>query len=131
MKKCFLLPLAFLLAVACSTKTVPNPDKQYEALVNAVYDRLSVEDRAAQLFGIYPGELMVDGAFSLEKCKDLIPYGAGHICQLSSSQSLNADELRQLIADIQDYMVNHTPAGIPAVIHDECITRVTAKGATA
>ena len=125
------LPLAFLLAVACSTKTVPNPDKQYEALVNAVYDRLSVEDRAAQLFGIYPGELMVDGAFSLEKCKELIPYGAGHICQLSSSQSLNADELRQLIADIQDYMVNHTPAGIPAVIHDECITGVTAKGATA
>jgi beta-glucosidase len=90
-----------------------------------------VEDRAAQLFGIYPGELMVDGVFSLEKCKELIPYGAGHICQLSSSQSLNADELRQLIADIQDYMLNHTPAGIPAVIHDECITGVTAKGATA
>ena len=131
MKKSFLLPLALLLAVACSTKTAPNPDKQYEALVNAVYDRLSVEDRAAQLFGIYPGELMVDGVFSLEKCKEVIPYGAGHICQLSSSQSLNADELRRLIADIQDYMVNHTPAGIPAVIHDECITGVTAKGATA
>lgn len=122
---------AVLLAVACSTRTSPNPDKQYEALVNSVYDRLSVEDRAAQLFGIYPSELMVDGVFSLDKCKEVIPYGAGHICQLSSSQSLNADELRQLIADIQDYMVNHTPAGIPAVIHDECITGVTAKGATA
>ncbi len=122
---------ALLLAVACSTRTSPNPDKQYEALVNSVYDRLSVEDRAAQLFGIYPSELMVDGVFSLDKCKEVIPYGAGHICQLSSSQSLNADELRQLIADIQDYMVNHTPAGIPAVIHDECITGVTAKGATA
>jgi beta-glucosidase len=122
---------AVLLAVACSTRTSPNPDKQYEALVNSVYDRLSVEDRAAQLFGIYPSELMVDGVFSLDKCKEVIPYGAGHICQLSSSQSLNADELRKLIADIQDYMVNHTPAGIPAVIHDECITGVTAKGATA
>ena len=131
MKKLFFLSLTLLLAASCSTKTAPNPDKQYEALVNAVYDRLSVEDRAAQLFGIYPSELMVDGVFSLEKCKEVIPYGAGHICQLSSSQSLNADELRQLIADIQDYMVNHTPAGIPAVIHDECITGVTAKGATA
>ena len=131
MKKIVLLSLTILLAAACSTKTAPHPDKPYEALVNAVYDRLSVEDRAAQLFGIYPGELMVDGVFSLEKCKELIPYGAGHICQLSSSQSLNADELRKLIADIQDYMVNHTPAGIPAVIHDECITGVTAKGATA
>ena len=131
MKKIFILPLALLLAAACSPQTSPNPDKQYEALVNSVYDRLSMEDRAAQLFGIYPSELMVDGVFSLEKCKEVIPYGAGHICQLSSSQSLNADELRKLIADIQDYMVNHTPAGIPAVIHDECITGVTAKGATA
>ena len=131
MKKIVLLSLTILLAAACSTKTAPHPDKPYEALVNAVYDRLSVEDRAAQLFGIYPSELMVDGVFSIDKCKEVIPYGAGHICQLSSSQSLNADELRQLIADIQDYMVNHTPAGIPAVIHDECITGVTAKGATA
>ena len=131
MKKIVLLSLTILLAAACSTKTAPHPDKPYEALVNAVYDRLSVEDRAAQLFGIYPGELMVDGVFSLEKCREVIPYGAGHICQLSSSQSLNADELRKLIADIQDYLVNHTPAGIPAVIHDECITGVTAKGATA
>ena len=87
MKKIVLLSLTILLAAACSTKTAPHPDKQYEALVNAVYDRLSVEDRAAQLFGIYPGELMVDGVFSLEKCQELIPYGAGHICQLSSSQS--------------------------------------------
>ena len=124
MKKIVLLSLTILLAAACSTKTAPHPDKPYEALVNAVYDRLSVEDRAAQLFGIYPGELMVDGVFSLEKCKEVIPYGAGHICQLSSSQSLNADELRKLIADIQDYMVNHTPAGIPAVIHDECSVKM-------
>ena len=131
MKKIVLLSLTILLAAACSTKTAPHPDKPYEALVNAVYDRLSVEDRAAQLFGIYPSELMVDGVFSIDKCKEVIPYGAGHICQLSSSQSLNADELRKLIADIQDYMVNYTPAGIPAVIHDECITGVTAKGATA
>ena len=42
MKKIFLLPLTLLLAAACSTKTAPSPDKQYQALVNAVYDRLSV-----------------------------------------------------------------------------------------
>ena len=134
--------LIFSLALIAAAWSGPKPaesqadkakqaDKALQAQVDAVYDRLSVEDRAAQLFGIYPSELMVDGVFSIEKCKEVIPYGAGHICQLSSSQSLNADELRQLIADIQDYMVNHTPAGIPAVIHDECITGVTAKGATA
>ena len=139
MKKHLLIFSLALIAAACSgpkpvesqADKAKEADKALQAQVDAVYDRLSVEDRAAQLFGIYPSELMVDGVFSIEKCKEVIPYGAGHICQLSSSQSLNADELRQLIADIQDYMVNHTPAGIPAVIHDECITGVTAKGATA
>ncbi|MBQ4169863.1 MAG: glycoside hydrolase family 3 C-terminal domain-containing protein [Bacteroidales bacterium] len=139
MKKHLLIFSLALIAAACSgpkpaesqADKAKQADKALQAQVDAVYDRLSVEDRAAQLFGIYPSELMVDGVFSIEKCKEVIPYGAGHICQLSSSQSLNADELRQLIADIQDYMVNHTPAGIPAVIHDECITGVTAKGATA
>ncbi|MBP5335814.1 MAG: glycoside hydrolase family 3 C-terminal domain-containing protein [Bacteroidales bacterium] len=139
MKKYILIFSIALLAAACSgpkpaesqADKAKQADKAFQAQVDAVYDRLSVEDRAAQLFGIYPGELMVDGKFSVEKCRELIPYGVGHICQLSSSQSLNADELRQLIAQIQDYMVNETPAGIPAVIHDECITGVTAKGATA
>ena len=139
MKKHLLIFSLALLAAACSgpkpvesqADKAKEADKALQAQVDAVYDRLSVEDRAAQLFGIYPSELMVDGVFSIEKCKEVIPYGAGHICQLSSSQSLNADELRQLIADIQDYMVNHTPAGIPAVIHDECITGATAQGATA
>lgn len=117
-----------LLLAACSA---PKGDKALEAKVNAVYERLSVEDRAAQLFGIYPSEFMVDGKFSVEKAREVIPYGAGHICQMSSSQNLNADEIRALIADIQDYLVNGTHAGIPAVIHDECISGVTAKGATA
>ena len=139
MKKHLLIFSLALLAAACSgpkpvesqADKAKEADKAFQAQVDAVYDRLSVEDRAAQLFGIYPGELMVDGKFSVEKCRELIPYGVGHICQLSSSQSLNADELRDLIAQIQDFMVNETPAGIPAVIHDECITGVTAKGATA
>ena len=139
MKKHLLIFSLALLAAACSgpkpvesqADKAKEADKAFQAQVDAVYDRLSVEDRAAQLFGIYPGELMVDGKFSVDKCRELIPYGVGHICQLSSSQSLNADELRELIAQIQDYMVNETPAGIPAVIHDECITGVTAKGATA
>ena len=138
MKKYFALLLLPLLAACAGPKPAESQadrekqaDKAFQAQVDAVYDRLSVEDRAAQLFGIYPSELMVDGKFSVEKCREVIPYGAGHICQLSSSQSLNADELRELIAQIQDYMVNETPAGIPAVMHDECITGVTAKGATA
>ena len=127
MKKILLL-LAIPLLASCAAKTEKDP---YAKQVDAVYERLSVEERAAQLFGMYPTDLMVDGKLSIEKCRELLPYGVGHICQLSSSQDMNADELRAFIKDLQDYLMNELPAGIPAIIHDECITGVTAKGATA
>ena len=116
--------------MALSACAADNAEKTLQAQVDAVYDRMTVEDRAAQLFGIYPSEFIVDGKFSIEKCREVIPYGAGHICQISSSQTLDADELRELVAAIQDYMVNETHAGIPAIMHDECISGLTAKGAT-
>ena len=38
-----------------------DSERQLERLVDKVYDRLSLEEKAAQLYGIYPGELLVDG----------------------------------------------------------------------
>ncbi len=118
-----------LFAGACS-----NPsDKQEKALqrqVDAVYARLSLEEKAAQLFGIYPGELLVDGEVSREKCREVIPYGVGHICQPTSSQAKDADGIRRMVRDIQAYLVEKTPAGIPAIFHEEALTGLTAKGAT-
>ena len=119
-----------LFAGACS-----NPsDKQEKALqrqVDAVYARLSLEEKAAQLYGIYPGDLLVDGTVSREKCREILPYGVGHICQPTSSQDKDADEIREMVRDIQDYLVNETPAGIPAIFQEEALTGLTAKGATA
>jgi len=115
----------FLCASAC------HPVDPLQKQVDEVYARLSLEEKAAQLSGIYPSELMVDGRISLEKCRELIPYGVGHICQPGSSQNKNADELRQMVRDIQNYLMNEVPAGIPAIFHDEALSGLTAKNATA
>ena len=102
-----------------------------EKQVDELYARMSLEERAAQLYGIYPGELMVDGEVSLEKCRELIPYGVGHICQPTSSQPKDADGIRKMVADIQNYLMTETPSRIPAIFHEEALTGLTAKGATA
>ena len=91
-----------------------DSDRQLKRLVDSVYDRLTLEEKAAQLYGIYPGELLVDGKVSLEKCREIIPYGVGHICQPTSSQDKDADGIREMVRDIQDYLLNETAAGIPA-----------------
>ena len=122
------LSILFAMALTCSCA---QEDRSLEKLVDSVYGRLTLEEKAAQLYGIYPGELLVDGKVSLEKCREILPYGVGHICQPTSSQDKDADEIREMVRDIQDYLVNETRAGIPAIFHEEALTGLTAKGATA
>lgn len=126
MKRYLAFLFVMVLTVGCNRE-----DRSLEKLVDSVYGRLSLEEKAAQLYGIYPGELLVDGKVSLEKCREIIPYGVGHICQPTSSQDKDADEIREMVRDIQDYLVNETPAGIPAIFQEEALTGLTAKGATA
>lgn len=129
MKKSLLFLLLPVLMMACNNTTDKN-EKALQRQVDALYQRLSLEEKAAQLFGIYPGELMVDGEVSREKCREVIPYGVGHICQPTSSQPKDADQIRRLVRDIQAYLVEETSAGIPAIFHEEALTGLTAKGAT-
>ena len=127
---CFLCAAALLLVVVACKDSQSREEKALRKQVNAIYDRLSLEEKAAQLYGIYPGELLVDGEVSLEKCREIIPYGVGHICQPTSSQDKDADQMRRMVLDIQRYLVEDTPAGIPAIFHDEALSGLTAKGAT-
>ena len=68
---------------------------------------------------------------SVEKCREILPFGVGHICQPTSSQDKDADAIREMVKDIQDYLMNETNAGIPAIFHEEALTGLTARGATA
>jgi beta-glucosidase len=121
------ISLLFVLVLFCSC----DRKDPLQKLVDSVYDRLTLEEKAAQLYGIYPGDLLVDGKVSLEKCREILPYGVGHICQPSSSQDMDADQLRAMVRDIQAYLMDETPAGIPAIFQEEALTGLTAKGATA
>lgn len=121
---CCLLALAALLC-GCAGK---DP---LEKKVDELYARMSLEEKATQLFGIYPGDLLVGGRVSFEKCRELIPYGVGHICQPTSSQTMTSEQTRQMIADLQYYLMNETPSRIPALFQEECLSGLTAGGATA
>ena len=123
-----LVSCCLFLFVGCGPAI--REDKALRRQVDAVYDRLSLEEKAAQLYGIYPGELLVDGEVSRERCREVIPYGVGHICQPTSSQDKDADAIRRMVRDIQSYLVEETPAGIPAIFHEEALSGLTAKGAT-
>ena len=102
-----------------------------EKKVDALYDRMPQEERIAQLQSMYMDELFdADGNLDTEKCKKLIPYGMGHFSQFCLQQPRDPEELRNRAAAIQDWLMNNTPNGIPALLHEEVLSGINTLGAT-
>ena len=130
---CFILiSLGF---IGCTSKTHEKTIEDFDIRemslqVDTLYSRMTQAERVAQLYGIRPKEIMEDGKLSLEKCKEKIPDGIGHICQYACALDMEPNELRDFVRDLQNYLIHETPSGIPAIFHEEAITGLAAKGAT-
>ena len=102
-----------------------------EQQVNELYNKMSQPARVAQLRSMYMDELFDEqGRLDTAKCRQLIPYGIGHFSQFAMQKPRDPNELRDRAAAIQDWLINHTPDGIPALLHEEVLTGVNTVGAT-
>ena len=102
-----------------------------EQYVDELYDRMPQEERIAQLRSGYMDDLFDElGNLDEEKCAELIPYGLGHFSQYASQKPLDPNVLRDRVAAVQDWLMNNTPNGIPALFHEEVLSGVNTKGAT-
>ena len=111
------------LLVACS----PSMEKQIDKL----YDKMSQEERIAQLRSMYMDDLFDDqGKLDTTKCRQLIPNGIGHFSQFASQKPMDPNVLRDRVKAVQDWLMNHTPNGIPALFHEEVLSGVNTLGAT-
>jgi beta-glucosidase len=143
MKKIFIILFSILLfAAACTIKNVPElkvnksnnytfEDEETKAVVNAVYDKMTQEERMMQLCGIRPDMLLdANRKLSLDSCRKKIPNGIGHFSQFASNLRFHPEELRNFVAAVQHFLITETPSKIPAIFHEEAITGFTAYGAT-
>ena len=113
------------LLVGCNTAT------DVEQQVNELYDKMSQEERIAQLRSMYMDELFDDqGKLDTAKCRELIPNGIGHFSQYCSQKPLEPNVLRDRVAAVQDWLMHNTPNGIPALFHEEVLSGVNTRGAT-
>lgn len=137
MKKVLFLILVAFALMSCTNALPSKATRKFDyqtpkiqKQVNELYDKMTVEERTAQIFGLRPGALMTNGKLSLEKCREKIPHGVGHICQYACALDMSPNELRDFVRDLQNYLINETPHGIPAIFHEEAISGMAAKGAT-
>lgn len=122
---CGLVVMGLTIMTGCNTTT------DIEQQVNELYDKMPQEERIAQLKSMYMDDLFDEqGKLDTAKCRELIPHGIGHFSQFCMQQPRDPNELRDRAAAIQDWLMNHTPNGIPALLHEEVLSGVNTKGAT-
>ena len=117
-------------AVIISVTACNNGDVM-EKQVDKLYDRMPQQERIAQLKSMYMDELFdAQGQLDTAKCRKLIPYGVGHFSQFALQQPRDPNDLRDRVAAIQDWLMNNTPTGIPALFHEEVLSGINTLGAT-
>ena len=113
------------LITSCNTAT------DMEQQIDELYQKMPQEERIAQLKSMYMDELFdADGKLDTAKCKELIPYGIGHFSQFCMQQPRDPNELHDRAVAIQDWLMHHTPNGIPALLHEEVLSGINTLGST-
>lgn len=98
--------------------------------IESLIARMTPEEKAAQLHGVWLKDLLKDGQLDLAACREKIPHGVGFVAQFSSCTTLKPDELAGVVAELQRYLILETSSGVPAVFQEEAITGFAARGAT-
>ena len=115
------------LLAGCQTA----PDMNVEQQVDALYQKMPQEERIAQLKSMYMEELFNEqGQLDTVKCRELIPYGIGHFSQYAFQKPRDPNVVRDMVAAVQDWLMHHTPNGIPALFHEEVLSGVNTQGST-
>ena len=113
------------LMVGCNTAA------DVEQQVDELYSKMSKEERIAQLKSMFMDNLFDEqGQLDTAKCRQLIPNGIGNFSQYASQKSLDPNVLRDRVAAVQDWLMHHTPNGIPALFHEEVLSGINTRGAT-
>ena len=117
--------------MAVMTACQPELNKDMEQKIDELYLRMTPEERIAQLRSCYMDDLFDEqGQLDTVKCKELIPYGIGHFSQYASQKPMDPNVLRDRVAAVQEWLMTHTPSGIPALFHEEVLSGINTRGAT-
>ena len=124
MKKLVMISVTALLA-GCTAGS------DLEQRIDELYQKMPQEERIAQLRSMYMDELFDEaGHLDTAKCRELIPYGIGHFSQFALQKPRDPNDIRDKVVAVQDWLMHHTPNGIPALFHEEVLSGINTKGST-
>ena len=104
---------------------LPIPERVADLL-----SRMTLEEKAAQVVGVFPGMFMGPTGPDPDKMSEEIPHGVGHIC-MGGGLARRPRELALVLNAIQEWLQDNTRLGIPAMVHNESLCGLAQDSATA
>ena len=101
-----------------------------EKRVEDLLARMTLEEKAAQLCGDLPMDLVEGGMPSDELLREKFPYGHGRLTQYSTMGLANPKKIARLSNTLQKYFVEKTRLGIPVALQTENLCGYPAMGGT-
>ncbi|TPX03296.1 glycosyl hydrolase, partial [Schumannella luteola] len=116
------------------SETSQTPDADRGDRVESLLATLSLDARLAQLTGLWAGAKRSDDAAPLQErlvsdgvhFEEFAVDGLGQLTRHYGTTPLDPDAARELLVRRQEWLIAHTPGGIPAIVHEECLTGVLA-----
>lgn len=106
-----------------------DASRSIETRVEDLLQRMTLAAKVAQLGGTWSTTLVEDGTFSPGRAAKMMPYGSGHVTRIAGASGLRPREIAALSNAIQLWLRDHSPLGIPTLIHEEATGGLTARDA--
>lgn len=117
-------------AISPAAPIYRDPGRSLAERVHDLMERMTLDEKLAQLGSAWVYELLNQGVFSHEKARSLMAQGIGQITRIGGATSVAPAESAQLANMIQRFLVEETRLGIPAMVHEESCSGYLARGAT-
>lgn len=109
--------------------TGENENKQAPEVEDLISE-MTIEEKVAQLGSVMPEKIIEDGEFSQEKAENVIGEGIGQITRPGGGTDFDPAETADFVNEIQEFLEEETRLGIPAIMHEECLSGYMGAGGT-
>ena len=99
-------------------------------MIENLLSKMTLEEKIAQLGSVHACQLVENGSFSSKKANDLLRHGIGQITRLIGDPDAEPQAAAEIGNAIQRFLKKETRLQIPAIIHEECLSGLTGRGAT-
>ena len=100
-----------------------------EERVDDLLGRMTLEEKLAQLGSCWSFEVIRDGTLDDGRARNLLGAGIGEVSRVAGGTNLDAFEVAAAGNEIQRFLLQETRLGIPAILHEETLHGVLARGA--